>query len=210
MNRNLSYFWQQTIKTKKMKTIYKLSLVILAAGAISCSSDSDSSTGSGCNSDIAFFQTGKFEKYNLTQFGMDAGTMKLSFGDCTGSGLSAPMEFRNPAGTIIQTIQNKFWQDGAYLINDSGNDGVDLERIYKKGAVLNDTWTDNDADGAVITHTLVDMDSIVTVPAGTFHCKVIHYEKSDIINDSYIFWDDEVGQIMEDSGFIKIELTEYN
>src|SRR6187402_2682203 len=106
---------------QNMKNIYKLSLAVLAAGAFSCSGDSDSSTGAGCDSDIAFFQTGKFEKYQMSQFGMNAGTMKLAFGACTGSGLSTPMEFRNPEGTVTQTIQNKFWQDGVFLVSDANN-----------------------------------------------------------------------------------------
>ncbi len=194
-----------------MKNPYKFALAFLALGAFSCSSDSDGGSGTGnCDSDIPFFQTGKFEKYKVTQFGFDGGSMKLTFGDCNGSGLISTMEFRDASNAVTGNVTNKFWQDGVYLINDANNDGVDFERIYKKDAALNDSWTDNDADGAVITHTVVDMDSLITVPAGSFHCKVYHYEKSDIINDSYIFWNDETGQIMEDAGFYKMELMDHN
>lgn len=194
-----------------MKNTCKIALAILAFGAFSCSSDSDGGSSEGsCESNIPFFQTGKFEKFKLSQFGMDAGTMKLTFGECNGDGLVSTMEFRNTANAITQTVQNKFWQDGMFLVNDPNNDGAPHFKLYKKDAQLNDTWTETDEDDAIITHTVVDMDSLITVPAGSFHCKVYHYEKSDIFNDSYIFWNDEHGQIMEDAGFFKLELMEHN
>lgn len=198
-----------------MKNLYGTALVILTFSLFSCSSDSDSDDNNGnpsgsCTSDITFFQTGKYQKYKVTQFGFDTGTMKLTYGACNGSGLITTMEFRNTSNVVTSTIQNKFWQDGVWMINDANNDGIDPHKLYKKNAVLNDTWSETDEDGAIVTHTVVDIDSLITVPAGSFHCKVYHYEKSDIINDSYIFWDDEFGQIMEDTGFFKIELMEYN
>jgi hypothetical protein len=194
-----------------MKNLYKFALATLAFGALSCSSDDGggSQTGS-CESDIPWFQTGKFEKFKMTQFGFDAGTMKLSFGECNGDGLESIMEFRDNAGTLTQTIPNTFWQDGQFVVGDANNDGIDFHKIYKKNAQLNDTWTETDEDGAVIVHTVVDMDSLITVPAGSFHCKVYLRTKSDIINTSHIFWNDEEGQIMEDAEFFKIELMENN
>jgi len=183
----------------------------LAFGALSCSSDDGggSQTGS-CESDIPWFQPGKYAKYKMTQFGFDAGTMTLTFGECNGTGFESPMEFRDAAGNITQTVSNTFWIEDGYLTNDSGNDGIDLHRIFKKDAQLNDTWTDIDEDDAVITHTVVDMDSLITVPAGSFHCKVFLREKSDIINTSHIFWHETEGQIMEDAQFFKMELMENN
>lgn len=194
-----------------MKNPYKLAMLALAAIAFGCSSDSDGGSSSGnCNSDIPWFQTGKYEKFKITQFGFDAGTMKLTFGECNGNGLLSEMEFRNTANAVTGTVDNLFWQDGNYVVNDANVDGIDFHKIYKKNAQLNDTWTETDEDGAVITHTVVDMDSVITVPAGTFHCKVYKRVKSDIVNDSHIFWHDEVGQIMEDAEFMKLELMEYN
>ena len=194
-----------------MKNPYKLALAVLAFGAFSCSSDDGGSGGSGsCESDIPFFQTGKYAKYKMTQFGFDAGTMKLTFGECDGNGLASTMEIRDAAGTLQQTIPNTFWQDGAYLVGDANNDGIDYHKIYKKDAQLNDTWTETDEDGAVIVHTVVDMDSLITVPAGSFHCKVYLRTKSDIINTSHIFWHDTEGQIMEDAEFFQMELMENN
>jgi hypothetical protein len=195
-----------------MKKI-SITLFLCALFSISCSSDSSDDTNpitGDCTSTIPFFATGKYQKYKVTQFGFDAGTMKLTYGACSGNGLITTMEFRNTANVVTGTIQNKFWQDGVWMINDANNDGIDFRKLYKQNAVLNDTWNETDEDGAIITHTVVDIDSLITVPAGSFHCKVYHYEKSDIINDSYIFWDDEFGQIMEDTGFFKTELLEYN
>jgi hypothetical protein len=194
-----------------MKNLYKTAFALLAFGALSCSSDDGGSPeGGNCETDIPFFQPGKFEKFQVTQFGFEAGTMKIAFGDCGGNGLATTMEFRDTDGQLMQTVPNTFWQEGDFLVGDANNDGIDFHKIYKKNAQLNDTWTETDEDGAVLNYTLVDMDSLITVPAGSFHCKVILREKSDIINVSHIFWHDEVGQIMEDAEFMKYELTEYN
>lgn len=184
----------------------------LAAVAFGCSSsDGDGSGPSGnCNSDIEFLQAGKYQKFKVTQFGFDAGTMKLSFGECGGSGFPMTMENRSTTNALINTVNGFAWQDGAFLLTDATGDGAPFFKIYKKDAALNDTWTETDEDGATIVHTVVDVDSLITVPAGSFHCKVYHYEKSDIFNDSYIFWHDEFGQIMEDAGFVKYELMEHN
>lgn len=194
-----------------MKVFLKGALAASALLLFSCSSDSGSGSSGNCDaSDITFFQPGKYLKYHVTQFGFDAGSMKLSFGDCNGHGFATTMEFRDAANNVTGTVPNTFWQDGQFLVGDANNDNVDLHKIFKKNAALNDTWTETDADGAILTHTVVDIDSLITVPAGSFHCKVYHYEKSDIINDSYIFWNDDVGQVMEDAGFMKYELTEHN
>lgn len=193
-----------------MKNLYKMAFAVLALATIGCSSDSDGGSTENCDTDIAFFQTGKYEKFQVSQFGMNAGTMKLTFGECDGTGLVSTMEFRNASNVVTQTLPMKFWQDGQFLVSDPYNNGAPFFKQYKKDAQLNDTWTETGENDAVITHTVVDMDSLITVPAGSFHCKVYHYEKSDIINDSYIFWNDEVGQVMEDAGFLKYELTEHN
>lgn len=195
-----------------MKNIYKnLALGILAIGAMSCSSDDgDGDQNADCESSIPFFQPGKFEKFAITQFGFQSGTMKLTFGECDGDGFESQMEFRDQAGNLQQTVSNIFWQDGDYLVGDANDDGIDFHRIYKKNAALNDTWSETDEDGAEIVHTVIDLDSIITVPAGTFHCKVYKRTKSDLANDSHIFWHDEIGQIMEDAEFMKLELMEYN
>lgn len=187
----------------------------MALAIISCGGDDDNNnpvipvTGN-CTTNIPFFQTGKYAKYQLSQFGSESGTMKLTYGSCGGTGLISPMEFRNTSNVVTQTVQNRMWQNGVWLMNDAKNDGIDLLKLYKKDAQLNDSWTETLADGDVVTHTVVDIDSLITVPAGSFHCKVYHYEKSDIINDSYIFWNDQYGQIMEDAGFFKIEMMEHN
>jgi hypothetical protein len=194
-----------------MKNLYKMTFAALALAVAGCSSDSDGGSATGnCDTNIAFFQAGKFQKYNVFQFGSDMGTMKLTYGDCDGNGFVSNMEFRDPANNITQNVPNRFWQDGVFLMNDAGNDDIDFKKIYKKDAALNDTWSQTDLDGAITTHTVVDIDSLITVPAGEFHCKVYHWVKTDVFNDSYIFWNDEVGQIMEDAGFFQTELVDHN
>ncbi|RZJ71431.1 hypothetical protein [Flavobacterium sp.] len=194
-----------------MKNFTKITLAALAAVMMSCSGDDSGSPANGsCETDVAWLQSGKFVDYKLSQFGFDAGSMKMSFGNCNGDGFVTTREMRDPNGTVVSTTSDLIFQDGNFVKNDVGSDGIDITTLYKKNAALGDIWTETRTDGRVITHEVVNMDSTVTVPAGTFHCKVYKYTTSTAANESYIFWSDEIGQIMEDAGFFKLELQNHN
>src|SRR6478672_9828024 len=127
-----------------MKNPYKLAVMALAAMAFGCSdSDGDGSNPTGsCESTIEFLQPGKFQKFKVTQFGFDAGTMKLSFGECGGNGFPMTIENRDLSNNLINTINGTAWQDGMFLTTDATGDGAPFFKIYKKDAALNDTWTE--------------------------------------------------------------------
>lgn len=199
-----------------MKMHSKFLIAILASFlAVGCSNDDDSNDNpaDSCQSNIPFMQTGKSFTYKTTQFGFDAGTMKFSIGNCNGSGFLVSREVRDASNVLVASSSGTdLWkQEGDYILTDSNNNGDYFAKIYKKNATLNDTWQYNrPSDGAVINYTVVDLDSLITVPVGQFHCKVFKYTNSSTINDSYIFWDDQIGQIKEDAGFFQIELKAYN
>ena len=185
--------------------------IIAILTMVSCNND-DSSSNSSCNSTIPFLQEGKILEYNIYQFGIHTGTLKYEIGSCNGDGFIVNRNSYQTNGTIYSSGTDLWKQDGDFLVTDSNNNGDYFSKIYKKGAQLGDSWTfTRPTDDAVITHEVVDMDSIITVPAGTFHCKVFKYTNTANINDSHIFWDDQIGNIMEDAdGFFKIELKSHN
>ncbi|WP_300569983.1 hypothetical protein [Flavobacterium sp.] len=194
-----------------MKKVIKLALVISFISLMSCSNSDDSAATGSCSSDIPFVQPGKTFTVKVTQFGFDAGTIKFDIGNCNGSGFLVTRQAYDATGTATTSGTDLWKQEGAFLLTDSNNNGDYFSKIYKKGAALGDTWQiTRPTDGAVITHEVIDIDSLITVPAGTFHCKVFKYVNSETINDSYIFWNDEIGQVKEDAGFFTTELQSYN
>ncbi len=194
-----------------MKSIFKVLAVLPAFFLFSCSSDSDSSESATCESDIEFFQTGKTVTYALTQFGFNAGTMRLDFGACNGNGVYSMLRtFSDPSGAETSSQTDKIRINGDFLEIDVANSEAFYERLYKKNAQLGDSWDDEKADGTIYHHEVYDMDSIVTVPAGTFHCIVYKGTTSTTINDRYLFWNDEFGQIMEDSGIWTMKMVSHN
>ncbi|WP_396155419.1 hypothetical protein [Flavobacterium sp.] len=195
-----------------MKFFLKGVLLASAFLLFSCSSSDDGGSNGDCDSDITFLQTGKTLKYSISQFGFPAGGMKLEFGGCNGNGVfSVTRRFFDVNNAQTSSQVDKIKINGAYMEIDVANTTeVFWERLFKKNAQLNDVWSDTRADGTVYTREIIDMDSIVTVPAGTFNCKVYKQTSSTAIGENYIFWNDEVGEIMEESLLLTLKLTEYN
>ncbi len=110
----------------------------------------------------------------------------------------------SPTNNIARNI------NGIYFKIDSNNNNDYFAKIYKKNATLGESWNVTRPDGSIVTHEVVDIDSLVTVPAGSFHCKVFKYTTTTAVNESFVFWNDEVGNIMEDAGFFKLELKTHN
>lgn len=192
-----------------MKKITKIVCAMAVVAMASCSSDS-SSSGDNCTSDIPFLQTGKTLNYKLSQFGYDAGTLRFTVGDCAGSGFLVSRQAYDVNGTAAAPVTDLWKQEGDFLLTDSNNNGDYFAKVYKKNATLGQTWSVTRPDGSIVTNEVVDIDSLVTVPAGSFHCIVYKYSTTSTINDSYVFWKDDVGNVMEDSGFFLLELMSYN
>ena len=192
-----------------MKKITKFAMAFMLFGMISCSDD-DSSSTSNCTSTIPFLQPGKTFTYNLSQFGFDSGTINLAYGECNGNGFLVTRQSFDPSGVAGAIATDLYKQEGDFLLTDSNNNNDYFAKIYKKNATLGESWNVTRPDGSIVTHEVVDIDSLVTVPAGSFHCKVFKYTTTTAVNESFVFWNDEVGNIMEDAGFFKLELKTHN
>lgn len=195
-----------------MKKTFLSALLGVGFLLTSCSGDDGGdpvNPSNGCATDVAWLQPGKSVKYRLMQFGFHSGYMTLDFGDCNGSGFVTDRKFLTLDGQVSQASQDLVFRDGDFVMNDTGMNGGYASALYKKNAQLGDVWSRTDDTGRVITHEVVDIDSTITVAAGTFNCKVYKYSTSTSDTESYIFWNDEIGQIKE-SGFIGLELEEYN
>jgi major membrane immunogen (membrane-anchored lipoprotein) len=193
-----------------MKLISKMLLAFVLVGLTACSSDDDSSSSS-CSSNIPFVQTGKSFTYSISQFGFNGGTLKFTYGDCNGNGFLVTRETFDISGGLVQTATDLHKQDGDFLVTDSNNNGDYFAKIYKKNAVVGDIWSVTRPDGSIVTHEVVSVNEQVTVPAGTFTCKVFKYTTTTTVNESLVYWNDEVGNIKEDAdGFLLLELLSYN
>lgn len=196
-----------------MKKITKSLLFISFMALASCSSDepaSPSPDASNCESDIVFVQTGKTFSYKMSQLGLDAGILKLTIGECNGAGFLVSRQNYDVWG-VLTTNRTDIWkQNGDFLLSDSNSNGDYFSKLYKKNAGLGETWSVQRPDGSVVTHEVVDIDSLVTVPAGSFHCKVYKYTTTSTINESYVFWNDAIGNVREDAGFLLLELISHN
>ncbi|MCK7590561.1 hypothetical protein M0G43_08255 [Subsaxibacter sp. CAU 1640] len=178
-------------------------VLLFASVFYSCSSDdSDSQNPSlgGCITTIPFLTSDRTMTYSVNG---NSGGAVLEFGNCDENGYYITRTIGSSTSTDL------YRQNGDFLEVDSQNNGDYFAKVYKLNSQLGESWTHTQSDGTISTHEVVSVDSTITVPAGTFNCKVFSYTTSSIINTSYIFWDDQVGQIKEDAGFFIIELESY-
>lgn len=85
---------------------------------------------------------------------------------------------------------------------------LDFFKRYKLNPQLGDTWSFTAKDGGTVTYKITDLDSTITVPAGTFSCVVYAYQKNGSF-PSFIFWNADYGQIKESSLAADIDLISY-
>ncbi|WP_303315216.1 hypothetical protein Q4Q34_15980 [Flavivirga abyssicola] len=177
----------------------------------SCSSDdNDPMDNQNCNTDFPFLKEGQVMVYDASGFFLDATKITFTTKSCNGSGFLVDRTVLT-ATTNEEIVSTDLWkQDGDFLLTDSNNNQDYFSKIYKKGAVLGDKWTHTALAGKVVTHEVIAVDSLITVPAGTFSCTVYKYSTSTTINESFVCWNDDIGNIKEDGdGFFTLELASY-
>ncbi len=185
------------------KFIILLSAIVLT---VSCSSDDSSNNNDDiipqnlCQPTIPFLMEGRTLNYVVA----GSSGSSLTIGACDpeqGFLVSRIAPFGN--GTDL-------WrQNGDFLEVDSNNNGDYFSKNFKLNATVGETWTYTQPSGDVITREVISVDSTITVPAGTFTCTVISYQDSGTINTTYVFWDEQIGEIKEDAGFFTLELESY-
>ncbi len=193
----------------KLKILFLFSILLL----VNCSSnddDSDSQSGD-CNSDIAFLEEGNVWNYNMSVFGLESSTAKLTVGQCNGEGYLIERIFTSISTNESQTSTDLWKQDGDLLLSDAENNNDYFAKIYKRNVTLGETWAHTRTDGTVATHEVIAIDSTIVVPAGSFVCNVFKYSTTSTINETFVSWNDEIGNIKEDGGgFLTLELTSYS
>mgnify|MGYP000314676212 CR=1 FL=1 len=184
----------------------KKPLILFAAFLVlfSCSTDdSDNSNApqsSFCDTTFPFIKEGRTLTYNFGTFGTQTAFGTIKIGSCINEeGFEVERDI--PLGTGIDIWR----QNGEFLEIDSNGDGDYWVKAYKKNPTLGETWEFPQPDGDIVTYKVISVDSTITVPAGTYTCKVLSYTNTGIINTTYIFWDDEIGQVKA-TGFGAYEL----
>lgn len=162
-------------------------------------SNSQSVEEGDCKINIPFIKKGNTWKFQMKKNGTIESNYTLKLKQCNEDGTGMLLErTKTTIDPQTTTVATDLWtQDGDFLAVDAKNDGDYFAKTYKKNAKLNDIWTHKKADGATVTHEVISVDSTITVPAGTFTCKVFKYTSDSTINESFIFWNDEIGQIKE-------------
>lgn len=193
-----------------MKKLKGLFLFGLATLSVACSNDNDSPANAfSCESDIPFVQTGRSFDLELFQLGTVTQRFNITVGQCDGNGFDVQRTTRNGAGAIINSQQSKIRLNNGYV--EGVTPGTDVtQRIFKKNAAVGDVWEDIGVSGGTIRQEVIDLDSIVTVPAGTFSCVVTKYDDESQFGTSYMFYNAQVGQVLQDAGFYELRLTDHN
>jgi len=189
-----------------MKHTLKILFAFLALSIVSCSSDNEpeNPSSSSCEFDIPFVAEGNLWTVNVTTFGSSTVQITNEIIGCEEGGLK--VEITGPDGSITN-----FWkQEDGYLWTDANNAENGFNRFYKKDASVGETFSYTRNDGTFVTREVIAIDSMITVPAGTFVCDVYKRTATNIINENIIMWNHEVGQIKSDSGFSVSELASYN
>lgn len=193
----------------KSKILFIFSILLF----VNCSSnDDDDSSGSGdCNSDITFLEEGNVFNYKMSSFGVESASAKLTVGQCNGEGYLIERKITSLSTNETQTATDLWKQEGDFIYTDANNDNDYFAKIYKKNATLGETWTHTKANGTVVTHEVIAVDSTIVVPAGSFQCNVFKYTTTSAINETFVSWNDEIGNIKEDGdGWFTLELTSYS
>ncbi|WMI69156.1 hypothetical protein [Mangrovimonas sp. YM274] len=192
-----------------MKT--KFALLLAISLFFNCSTDDgDSSATSNCETDIPFLQEGNSWTYQMTVFGFENGEASMTVGQCNGAGYEVERVVPNLSTGQLETGTDLWMQDGDYLINEVGNGSGTLAEIYKKNVSVGDVWTYTRGDGHTVTHEVVAVDSLITVPAGTFSCNVFKHTTTSAFNETFVCWNDDFGNIKEDGmGWFNLELINY-
>ncbi len=188
-----------------------IALLILTFFMFNCStSDNPSEDSQNCTTSFPFLEEGKTLKYNFSFFGGNATESVIKIKQCDGDGFLVDRTMYDITTGKTETITDLWKQDGDFLLTDSANNKDYWSKIYKKNAVLGDKWSFENTNAKIITHEVIAVDSLITVPAGTFKCTVYKYTTSTTVNETFVSWNDEIGNIKEDGeGFFLLELKSY-
>jgi hypothetical protein len=189
----------------------KILIAFISIFFINCSKPSPETIApTTINSSFPFLNINKYSNFKAIQLGSIVGSLKVTVGNYEENGFLVTETKYDPNGVEISTDYDLWKEENGYIKLYNHKSTLDVSRIYKLNPILNESWQDINSNGETVTHRVVDIDSLITVPAGSFHCKVIKFELSSGVNESYTFWNDEYGKIQEDIGYIRIKLDSHN
>lgn len=185
---------------------YRIPILLLTLLTLNCSSSDDSNDDNqnSCEFSIPFVVEGNLWASNVTTFGFDGGQIENEIIGCGDNGMEVMIT--GPTGSIT----NHWKQEDGYLWTDANGAVGGYNRFYKINAEVGDTFSYTREDGSEHTTEVIAIDSMITVPAGTFPCDVYKKTSTSVINETFTMWNHDVGQIKSDSGFTVFELDSYN
>lgn len=189
----------------------KIVVIFVSIFIISCSNpESEANDSTTTKSSFLFLKNNKFSNYKAIQLNNFVGSLEVNISNYDQNSFLITKTKYDQNSKEISTTYDLWKEENGYIKLFNNKSSLDVTRIYKLNSKLNESWQDVNLSGQIVTHRIVDIDSLIVVPAGSFHCKVIKYELSSGVNESYAFWNDNYGLIQEDIDFIRIKLESHN
>ena len=169
-----------------------------------CSKDDDSNDNGSF--DCLFLEVGNKWTYDYSEFfGSDTLIIEIV------SESNGVYEVFQRAGNNSKT---EYWYtDGAFLkVYSQGEQKSGARRIFKCGAAVGDTWTEDSQStpGGTITYEVIGLgNSIATQDRVYNDCVKIELNFSYASNTQYNYWSPDFGQVYQD-GFVSLDLIEKN
>lgn len=162
-----------------------------------------------CNTTIPYIKVGYTAVYSNIAWDKEVGTDTHNYTSCDDKGIYRTRNLFDVGTGTTQKYTDLIKLNGDYVLVDSNNNGDYFVTTYKHNGKLGDKWEYTKPSGAKSFHEIIKVDSTVTVPAGTFKCKVVKYWAEDIINETYSLWNDEVGLVQTELFFSTVKLKSY-
>lgn len=202
----------QLFNSIMMKNILRISVLALTVSLTSCSKDDEAIAAPinnntttntissvGCDAKVPYMQNGFKANYAYYSDNEDLGDSQSFEYSCVGNQLVRKTLFsvwgQNSESSNIVMVQNNY-------ISVKSSTTSNLRKPYKHDAKLGETWSNLKDNGATETYLVMAVDSMVTVPAGTYSCKLIKRTATDSAIPDMALYSDEVGLVYQEVPFL--------
>lgn len=197
-----------------MKTIYKIAVFTLALASTSCVNDEDLTsdkesdkkentnttetpnnnvTAAPCTTSIPYMKEGFVAEYGIYSGANEVGSQVFE-NNCFDNTLvrTKTFEFKGAKSTSFEMtkIENNF-------IHIKENNDNFYSKIYQQNCVKGSKWQVEKPRGATSYYEVMEVDSTVTVPAGTYSCKLIRRTDTDSSLPEFYLFNEEVGLVSQ-------------
>jgi hypothetical protein len=190
-----------------MKQNHLFILVLFALISFnSCKKESTDNQSSTPTTPIPYLAIGNKWVYNVTGGITGYSTFtKQIISNNNGVYVSSTL-WDNTAGTAVYEYSDHGFLD---TYDEGETQGANQHLVEYTNPKVGDTWT-RITPSETYYHTMVSIDTSITVAAGTFVCNAVKTEFKNAFNDQYTYWSNQYGQIKIDGLELSTELASKN